>query len=66
MTEERKSLNQIINIRKEKLNKIISKGINPYPPLFKPTHLSGEILSNFKRSTNQSSNATECENMFTK
>ena len=48
MTEERKSLNQIINVRKEKLNKIISKGINPYPPIFKPTHLSGEILSNFK------------------
>ena len=48
MTEERKSLNQIINVRKEKLNKIISKGINPYPPIFNPTHLiSSNINSLF-------------------
>ena len=45
MTEERKSLNQIINVRKEKLNKIISKGINPYPPIFKPTHLRNVVFS---------------------
>ena len=54
MPEEQKSLNQIIKIRKEKLEKIISKGINPFPPSFKPSHESNEILLNFKKYENKS------------
>jgi len=54
MSEEQKSLNQIIKIRKEKLEKIISKGINPFPPSFKPLHLSNEILLNFNKYENKS------------
>ena len=54
MSEEQKSLNQIIKIRKEKLEKIISKGINPFPPSFKPSHVSNEILLNFKKYENKS------------
>ncbi len=54
MPEEQKSLNQIIKIRKEKLEKIISKGINPFPPSFKPLHVSNEILLNFNKYENKS------------
>ena len=48
MSDEGKSLNQIIEFRKEKLEKLISKGINPYPPSFNPTHHSSEIVSNYE------------------
>ena len=47
MTEEQKSFKQIVEFRKEKLEKLIAKGVNPYPALFKPTHKSSEIISNF-------------------
>ena len=42
MTEEQKSFKQIVEYRKEKLEKLISKGVNPYPALFKPTHKSSK------------------------
>ena len=48
MTEERKSLNQIINVRKEKLNKIMEMGIDAYPQRYNPSHLSSEIINNYK------------------
>ena len=48
MSDEGKSLNQIIEFRKEKLEKLISKGINPYPPSFSPTHHSSDIVSNYE------------------
>ena len=47
MTEEQKSFKQIVEYRKEKLEKLISKGVNPYPALFKPTHKSSEVILNF-------------------
>ena len=47
MTEEQKSFKQIVEFRKEKLEKLIAKGVNPYPALFKPTHQSSKIISNF-------------------
>ena len=34
MTEKNKSINQIIDFRKEKLNKLKELGINPYPHNF--------------------------------
>ena len=47
MTEEQKSFKQIVDFRKEKLEKLIAKGVNPYPALFKPTHKSSDIISTF-------------------
>ena len=47
MPDERKSFNQIVGFRKEKLEKLIAKGVDPYPPLFNPSHMSYEIISNF-------------------
>ena len=47
MSDEQKSLNQLIQVRKEKLEKIIAKGIDPYPSMFNPTHSSKEVLSKF-------------------
>ena len=47
MTEKNKSINQIIDFRKEKLNKLKDLGINPYPHRFSPTHKSIEILDEF-------------------
>ena len=49
MTEERKSLNPLIEVRIEKLKKILEKGIDPYPSTFKPNHFSKEILTKFKK-----------------
>ena len=56
MPDERKSFNQIVEFRKEKLNKLIKKGINPYPALFKPSHHSSEIISNYDSLENSSVN----------
>ncbi len=47
MTDDHKSLNEIIRFRKEKLNTLKEKGINPYPHNYDPTHTSGEVLSNY-------------------
>lgn len=47
MTDDHKSLNEIIRFRKEKLNTLKEKGVNPYPHNYDPTHTSGEVLSNY-------------------
>ena len=47
MSEEHISLNQIIQFRLEKLQKLRDGGINPYPYNFKQTHFSNEIKQNF-------------------
>ena len=49
MSEENKSLSQIIDYRIEKLNKLREMGFEPFPHKFKPTHKSAEILKNFKK-----------------
>ena len=54
MPDEQKSLNQLIQVRKEKLEKIIAKGIDPYPSMFNPTHSSKEVLSKFNELENKS------------
>ncbi|MBT4150189.1 MAG: lysine--tRNA ligase [Candidatus Marinimicrobia bacterium] len=48
MSEEHKSLNQIIDYRKEKLSKLKEAGINPYPQKFTPNQFSREIINNFE------------------
>ncbi|MFL2989408.1 MAG: lysine--tRNA ligase [Candidatus Neomarinimicrobiota bacterium] len=53
MTEKNKSINQIIDFRKEKLNKLKDLGINPYPHRFSPTHKSIEILNEFNKLDNK-------------
>ena len=47
MAEEQKSLNQIIQHRKEKLKKLVENGVNPFPYKFEPSHKSLEIIENF-------------------
>ena len=49
MSAEQKSLKQIINFRKEKLNDLQKKGVNPYPSNFTPTHFSESIKINFEK-----------------
>ena len=49
MSAEQKSLKQIINFRKEKLNDLQNKGVNPYPSNFTPTHFSESIKINFEK-----------------
>jgi len=49
MSAEQKSLKQIIDFRKEKLNELRKKGINPYPSNFTPTHFSESIKINFEK-----------------
>lgn len=48
MSEEHKSLNQIIDYRKEKLSKLKEAGIDPYPQKFTPNQFSREIINNFE------------------
>jgi lysyl-tRNA synthetase class 2 len=48
MFEENKSLKQIINHRKEKLNKLREMGIEPFPHKYEPTHKSIEILKSYE------------------
>jgi len=45
--ESNKSLNQIIDFRKEKLQKLREAGVEPYPQKYEPTHFSADILSDF-------------------
>ena len=49
MSAEQKSLKQIINFRKKKLNDLQKKGVNPYPSNFTPTHFSESIKINFEK-----------------
>ena len=53
MTEKNKSINQIIDFRKEKLNKLKELGINPYPHKFSPSHKSIEIIDGFNNLENK-------------
>ncbi len=52
MTDDHKSLNEIIHFRKEKLNALREKGVDPYPHNFKPTHNSQEILTQYDQLEN--------------
>ena len=47
MSDEHKSLNEIIRFRKEKLDTLRERGVNPYPYNYKPTYTSGEVLLNY-------------------
>ena len=46
--ESNKSLNQIIDFRKEKLTKLREAGVEPYPQKYEPTHFSAYILGDFE------------------
>lgn len=59
MSEEHKSLNQIIEFRKEKLSKLREAGVDPYPQKYEPTHFSSDILNDFKKPRK-----TECEHRW--
>ena len=48
MSESNKSLKQIIDFRIEKLEKIKSKGIDPFPQKFNPSDFSVDIINNYK------------------
>lgn len=48
MTEEKNTpLKQIIEIRKEKLNKILQEGVNPYPNFFRYNYDISQIVTEF-------------------
>ena len=47
MSDQQKSLKQIMDFRLEKLDQLIDNGINPYPVKFNSTHLNQEIIKNF-------------------
>ena len=53
MSEEHKSLKQIIDFRMEKLFKLKENGIDPYPQKFTPDHFSKDILNNFNEFENK-------------
>ena len=48
MSDSNKSLKQIIDFRIEKLEKIKSKGIDPFPQKFNPSDFSIDILNNYQ------------------
>ena len=48
MSDQKKSLKQIMAFRKEKLSKIKDNGINPYPVNFSPKDSTKIILSDYK------------------
>ena len=47
MSEDQKSLKQIMNFRIQKLKKLSEYGVNPYPSRYKPTHKSLFIKDNY-------------------
>ena len=49
MSNEKKSLEKIIDFRIEKLKKIRALGVDPYPHRYAPTHYSNDILENFEK-----------------
>ncbi len=53
MSEENRSLNQIIDFRKEKLSRLRESGVDPYPHNFHPTHYSDALLLDFGNMENQ-------------
>ena len=56
MSEDQKSLKQIIDFRKEKLQKLLDAGIDPYPQKYEPTHFSLDILNDFENLENNDVN----------
>lgn len=56
MSEDHKSLKQIIDFRKEKLQKLIDGGVDPYPQKYEPTHFSIDILNDFENLENNDVN----------
>ena len=48
MSDQQKSLKQIMDFRKEKLSRIKDSGINPYPVTFYPKDSTKVILSDYK------------------
>ncbi len=53
MAQGKKSLEQIISYRIEKLERIREKGIDPYPHSFKPSHKSIKIKHDYKSLENK-------------
>jgi len=53
MSEEHRSLKQIIDYRKEKLFKLKESGIDPYPQKFTPNEFSNNIIQNFNQYNNK-------------
>lgn len=49
MSDDQRSLNQIINFRIEKLEKLRENGVNPYPYSYQTSHYSDEILSDYEK-----------------
>ncbi|MEE9190125.1 MAG: lysine--tRNA ligase [Candidatus Neomarinimicrobiota bacterium] len=49
MTDEHKSLNQIIEFRKEKLTKLKENGVNPYPVSYQVSHSAVDIIDQFDK-----------------
>ena len=47
MSEEHKSLNEIIRFRNEKLNTLREQSVDPYPHNYSPTHTSSDVLDNY-------------------
>ncbi|MGY8788598.1 MAG: lysine--tRNA ligase, partial [Fidelibacterota bacterium] len=47
MSDEHKSLQQIIDFRLEKLKKLKDDGVNPYPTKYEPTHRSESIKTDY-------------------
>jgi len=47
MSDDHKSLQQIVDFRLEKLNKLREDGVNPYPTKYEPTHWSESIKTNY-------------------
>jgi lysyl-tRNA synthetase class 2 len=48
MSEDQKSLKQIMDFRIQKLKKLSQYGVNPYPSKYKPTHKSLFIKNNYE------------------
>ena len=48
MSEDQKSLKQIMDFRIQKLEKLSQYGVNPYPSKYKPTHKSLFIKDNYE------------------
>ena len=49
MSDQQKSLKQIMDFRLEKLDALINNGINPYPENFDLTHNSTDIKKNYDK-----------------
>ena len=53
MSEQKQSLKQIIQFRREKLDAIRAAGVNPYPYRFDATHTSVAVKENYSELENQ-------------